>query len=119
MKKLIFTPQDIANSIWQASIELGKEGKRIETDDLIQKKADAMGEYDKATGVATAEFKIKGESITIINPLVKGKVSDLLVIKVVAEESLKAHYSKIERLMAMLNGLQTLSKLVNNVPQGD
>jgi hypothetical protein len=119
MKKLIFVPQDIANSIWQASIELGKEGKRIETDDLIQKKANAMGGYDKAIGIATAELKINGESITIINSLAKGRTSDLLIAKVVAEESLKAHYSKIERLMAMLNGLQTLSKLVNNVPQGD
>jgi hypothetical protein len=116
-KSLIFTPQDIANSIWQASVALGKEGERIESDDLIQKKADAMGGYDKAIGITTAELKVKGEPITIINSMAKGGASDLLIVKVVAEETLKAHYSKIERLMAMLNGLQTLSKLVNNVPQ--
>lgn len=109
-------PIAVADQIWKAIQALGAEGQRLESDNLIQNKANTMGEYDKQRGLATAELKIKGEPTTLIPKQADGRVSDLLIKKVVAEETLKAHYSKIERLQAQLNGLQSLNKYLEHIP---
>ena len=107
------TPFYVAQRIMKAIIALGEEGKRLENDGLIEHKATAMGEYDKAIGVACASLKIEVESISIIDKIAKSRCSDLLIKKIVAEETLKAHYSKIERLEAMLNGLQSCNRYLS------
>ena len=109
-------PVKVASAMWQAIQALGVEGQRLETDNLIQRKAEAMAEYDKQCGIATAALRLEGEPITIINAIVKGRVSDLLIQKIVAEETLKAHYSKIERLEAQLNALQSLNRFLEHIP---
>ena len=110
MKNSKLDPLIVAQEIMNAIHALGEEGKRIDSDQLIHAKANAMGEYDKQRGVATATLKIEGEPTTLIPKIADGRVSDLLIKKVVAEETLKAHYSKIARLEAMLNGLQSLNR---------
>ena len=109
---------DVSHQIMKAIKELALEGNRMESDNLIQKKADAMANYDKSIAVASAELKLKGESVSIIRDLAKGRASDALHDKIIAEEMLKAHYSKIDRLQSMLNGLQSVYKhlsVVDNV----
>lgn len=118
MKKINLDPIDIANEIMRAIKALGTEGQRLESDNLIQKKADAMGEYDKALGSTTARLKLEGEAITVIDKIAKGLSADLLIKRIVAEETLKAHYSKLERLEAMLNGLQSINRYLKELPNG-
>lgn len=119
MKNIKLEPLVVAEEIWKAITALGKEGQRLESDNLIQKKADSIGEYDKQLGVATAILKVEGESITIIPKIANGRVSDLLVKKIVAEETLKAHYSKLARLEAQLNGLQSINRFLSHLPSGE
>ena len=106
-------PLYVAEQIMKAIEALGKEGQRLENDKLIEAKANAMGEYDKALGVAVAALKLEGESISIIDKVEKGRCADLLIKKIVAEEVLKSHYSKLERLEAMLNGLQSANRYLS------
>lgn len=108
---------NIADQIMKAIAALGKEGERPE--ELIKAKAEAMGEYDKVFAVATAMLKAEGEPITIIDKLAKGRTSDLLIKRIVAEETLKAHYSKLDRLAAQLNALQSIFRHLENVGRGE
>ena len=100
------TPLDIAEQIERAIVALGIEGDRSE--DLIVSKAEAMGNYDRCLGVAVANLKADGMAISIIDKIAKERTHKELIAKIVAEESLKAHYSKISRLEAQLNGLQSI-----------
>lgn len=90
---------------------LSKEGQRSEK--LIKTKAEAMGEYDKTIAVAITTLKAEGNAVSIIDKLAKGRVSDLLIKKVLAEELLKAHYSRMEMLKCQLNGLQSLNRYLS------
>ena len=95
-----------AKRIENAIIALGNEGKK--SFDLIQAKAGAMREYDKTLTVTITTLKAEGNAVSIIDKLAKGRTSDLLIKKILAEEMLKAHYSRIEQLKAQLNGLQSI-----------
>ena len=103
----------IAKEILRCITELGDEGKLSK--DLITAKANAMGEYDKNLGVAVSTLKAEGKAISIIEKLAKSRCSDLLIKKIVAEETLKAHYSKLDRLKAQLNGLQSINRYLDSV----
>ena len=76
----------IAKRIQDAIDALSLEGKR--SPELIQAKAEAMGEYDKNMAVAVTTLKAEGVAISIIDKLAKGRVSNLLIKKIVAEETL-------------------------------
>lgn len=106
----------VADMILKAINALTVEGQKSEG--LIKAKAEAMGEYDKNVAIATAKLKAEGEPTTIIDKLAKGRTSDLLIKKIIAEESLKSHYSKLERLEACLNGLQSLNRYLESVSRG-
>ena len=108
-------PIQVAEQILRAIKELGAEGERSK--ELIIAKAEATGEYDKALGIATTKLKADGCSVSIIEKTAKGNVYDLLIKKIVAEESLKAHYSKLSRLEAQLNGLQSINRYLQTVSQ--
>ena len=107
MADLILTVERIETAIKL----LTKEGQR--SDKLIQAKAEAMAEYDKTLAVVIIKLKADGNPVTIIDKLAKGGVSDLLLKKIVAEEMLKAHYSRMEMLKAQLNGLQSINRYLS------
>lgn len=114
---MIPTPIVVAEQIWKAIGALSKEGERSE--ELIKAKAEAMGEYDKNLAIAATDLKAKGEPTTIIDRLAKGRTSDLFIKKIIAEETLKAHYSKLERLEAQLNGLQSMNRFLSEISMGE
>ena len=104
---------DASREIERAINALGEEGKKSE--ELIRKKAEAMAEYDKRLGMAVGALKALKEPVSIIDKKAKGEVSKYLYDKIIAEESLKAHYSRLDQLEAQLNGLQSLFRKMESV----
>ena len=84
------------------------EGKN--SPDLIEQKAEAMCSYDKALGKSVAALKASGTAVSIIRDIAKEKVCNCLYNKIIAEESLKAHWHRLEYLKAQLNGYQSINR---------
>lgn len=97
---------DYAEKIEQIIAAIRDEGKR--TEELIQSKAEAMANYDKAVGMAVAALRAGGEPVSVIDKLAKERACSELLKRVVAEETLKAHYCRIGYLESQLNGYQSL-----------
>ena len=74
-----------------------------------------MGEYDKQLAIATMSLKAEGQPVTIIKTLAEGRISDLLIKRIVAEETLKAYYCNVSRVQAQLNALQSLFRQFDNL----
>ncbi len=106
----------ISDEIMRCITALGEEGKRSQG--LIEAKATAMAEYDKMLAVAITTLKAQGEPTTIIPKLANGNVSDLFYKRIIAEEGLKAHYSRLERLGMQLNALQSILRHLENATRG-
>ncbi len=100
----------VSQDMERAIAALGREGEL--SLDLIKNKAKAMAEYDKVLGVAIGVKKADGMAVSIIDKTCKGEVSEYLYRKIIAEESLKAHYSRMEQLKAQLNGLQSMNRFL-------
>ena len=113
----IRTPMEVATFIQEAITRLSAEGRRSE--DLIEAKAKAVSEYDKLIGMATGRLKAEGVQTTLVGQLAKERASDALYAKIVAEESLKAHYSNISILESILNGWQSYNRYLQTVSRGD
>lgn len=91
----------------QAIIDTIKtEGKLSEG--LILAKASAMRDYDKCVATRSVRHKDSGMAITMIKDQAKGDASDCLYAKIVAEETLKAHWERLKYLQAQLNGYQSI-----------
>ena len=101
----------VAESMEFAIAALGGEGQKASG--LINAKATAMAEYDKQLGMSIGAMKATGMAISIIDKSAKGEVSKFLYDKIIAEESLKAHYSRMEQLKAQLNGLQSINRYLD------
>ncbi len=97
---------DIAQKIHDAIKEIGKEGQKSEG--LINTKATTSADYDKQVAKAILTLKANGHPVSIIDKLARGECADALVAKILAEEMLKAHYAKMDRIKAQLNGLQSI-----------
>ncbi len=89
---------------------LKTEGKR--SVELIEAKAQTTSNYDKHIGVASAKFKGAGMAVTLIKEQAKADNSVLLYDKIIAEETLKAHYCRMDTLKAQLNGYQSIYKFL-------
>ncbi|KKN75907.1 hypothetical protein LCGC14_0376150 [marine sediment metagenome] len=98
----------VGAEIEKAIAALGEEGTKSK--DLIQAKARAMADYDKELGRKVGALRASGTAVSIIDKKAKGETSEMLYKRIVAEESLKAHYSRMGQLEAQLNGLQSLNK---------
>ena len=109
----IRTPMEVASFIQEAITRLSAEGRRSEG--LIEAKAKAVSEYDKLIGMATGRLKAEGVQTTLVGQLAKERASDALYAKIVAEESLKAHYSNISILESILNGWQSYNRYLQTV----
>ena len=86
------------------------EGARIE--DLIQAKAETARAYDVCLATTMARLKMEGSPTTTVEKLSKGdqQVSASLRDKIVAEESVKAHYSRLDNLKAQMNAYQSMNR---------
>ncbi len=102
------TPLDIAKQIEAVIGAIRAEGQRSEA--LIQAKADSMRSYDKAVAVKSVALRASGMPATLIKDQAKGDASQLLCEKIVAEETLKAHFARLDYLKAQLNGYQSINR---------
>ena len=100
------TVVEIASQIEKVIAAICKEGKLSK--ELIAAKAEAMMNYDKAIAVRSLELKDDGMAVTLIEKQAKGDASQLLRDKVVAEDSLKAHFARIQYLQTQQNGFQSI-----------
>jgi hypothetical protein len=91
---------------------LKKEGHRSQG--LVVAKANAMREYDKQMGVFCVKLKDAGLPATLIKDRARAECSEFLYQKVVAEETLKAHYSRLDTLKAQLNGYQSINRYLDS-----
>lgn len=90
---------------------LGDEWKNNQT--LIESKAKALSEYDKAIAIKTISLKASGKPTTIIPQLAKGECEDELYQKILAEEMLKAHYVRIDILRSQLSAKKSVLEKFN------
>ena len=98
----------VAKHIEKIILALVEEGKKAE--ELIFAKADTAQLYDKAMGMSSAALKTSGVAVTMIKDMARAESAEKLFKKIIAEESLKAHYSRIDILRAQLNGYQSIYK---------
>ena len=96
----------VAQHIEKIILTLCEEGKK--SNDLIFAKADTAQLYDKSMGLSSAALKASGMAVTMIKDMARSESSDHLYKKIIAEETLKAHYCRIEILKAQLNGYQSI-----------
>lgn len=99
---------EVARHIQSIIAAITLEGKL--STDLIEKKADAARTYDKALAVRAAAMKIEGMAATLIPAQAKGDASQLLSELIIATESLKAHWKRLDYLQAQLNGFQSINR---------
>lgn len=85
-----------------------EEGQKTKA--LIEAKAETARLYDKAIATVSAKCRLEGMPATLISAQAKGDASQLLSEKIVAEESLKAHWHRIEYLKAQMNGFQSVNR---------
>jgi len=111
------TPLETAELIQTAIGALGKEGER--SLDLIQSKAKAVSEYDRVMGLATANLKAEGMAATLIDKIAKERCHKALYDKIVAEETLKAHYCRLSTLESQLNGLQSMNRYLQSTSRSE
>lgn len=110
---------EIAEQIMKASKRITDEVERAERENLIEKKAAAARDYDKAIGTAAAELKLQGEPVTLIRDFAKKRAADFLYDSIIAEEGLKAHYSKLDVYSKVLNAFQSVFRHLSNIPENN
>ncbi len=101
---------EVAHEIEKLIKAIRDEGKRSQ--DLIQAKASAMMNYDKAIAVRSVIHKADGMAVTMIKEQAKGDASQLLYDMIVATETLKAHWERLKYLQAQLNGCQSINRFL-------
>lgn len=102
----------VAKHIQDIIDALKAEGKR--SVGLITAKADSAANYDKQMGLSTSTLKGQGEKATLIKDLAREKCSTVLYDKIIAEETLKSHYCRMDTLKAQLNGYQSIFRHLDN-----
>ena len=113
----IRTPMEVATFIQEAITRLSAEGRRSE--DLIKAKAKAVSEYDRSLGVASANIRAEDTPATLVDKEARKRCYKELYAKIVAEEGMKAHYSNISILEAILNGWQSYNRYLQTVSRGE
>ncbi len=106
--EVVETAQKIEDLIKALSAELER------SEGLIAQKAETAAAYDKAAAVQAVRMKEDGLPVGLIDKIVKGKLADLNAQKILAEETLRAHFWRLEVLMAQLNGYQSINKYLNS-----
>lgn len=104
---------EVANHIEKIILALVKEGHKSVA--LIEAKAQTARAYDEAMGVHSAALKASGMAVTMIKDQARKDSSQELYAKIVAEETLKAHYSRIDLLKAQMNGYQSINRYLSEI----
>ena len=78
--------------------------------DLIEAKAKTTADYKRQRALFAVKAKGDGMSVTLIKHHVEGLASNLEYDMIVATESLKAHWIKMENLKAQLNAYQSINR---------
>ena len=106
-------PVTVAKQIEKLIMAIALEGKKSK--DLILAKAESAVALDKAVAIHTATKKMEGTPATLIKAM-QGNDEDYniaLLAKIVAEESLKAHWERLKYLQAQLNGYQSINRFLD------
>ncbi len=85
-------------------------------DELADKKALSISEYDKQLAIKILELK-ENNPVTIVEKLAKGQCSDYRYTMDYAEARYKLTISKIESYKAILNGWQSINKYLQIVAE--
>jgi hypothetical protein len=101
-------PVEVARQIETCIRAIGEEGKL--SPDLIEAKAKAQMEYDKALACEVLRLKEDGIQISIVEKVAKGNISDAKYGLELAEAKYKANFSRLDCLKAQLNGLQSINR---------
>lgn len=101
-------PLQVAKMIERCIDALKVEGKR--SVELIEAKAQTAANYDLNMGVKSAKHKAGGMAVTLIKEQARADNSELLYDKIIAEETLKAHYCRMDTLKAQMNAYQSINR---------
>lgn len=81
---------------------------------LIKDMARAAADYDKEVEKAIAVLESMDCAVTTRKDKAKGRASEFLYRKLSTEKTLKAHFARIEYLLAQMNGYQSINKYLDN-----
>lgn len=101
----------VADRIKAAIAILYKEDQRSES--LIDDKARTTMDYKRDR--ATVSVKLRGEKVpaTLVNKQAEGAVAEQEYKMIVATESLKAHWIRMENMRISINGLQSINRYLS------
>ena len=109
----MYTPVQVAEQMIKIIDALRDEGKR--STELIEAKADTMRLYKKGIATRALIHREKGMPVTLIKAQSEGNASQLLKEQIVAEETLKAHYARLDTLKSQLNAWQSVNKYLESI----
>jgi len=104
---------EIQKEIYQSSLIL-KQGSSI-LFDYARSYAQAQRDYKIALAKAILDLKDEKMNITLIPDLAKGRVSEELYMRDLAELTYKSAKDRMDAIQAQMNGLQTISKFMKEV----
>jgi hypothetical protein len=107
------TPIDVSNHMQEIIMVLAKEGKLSQA--LIEAKAKTTMEYKQSRAVYSANAKGEGMAVTLIKHHAEGEAGQEEYNMIVATESLKAHWIRMENLKAQLNAFQSINRHLANI----
>lgn len=108
-----YTPLDVAEQIVRIVDAMKAEGKLSKQ--LIEAKADAIAEYDKALAVAALIHRTNGMPTTLIPVQAKGDACDFRREMEKGMDFVKAHFKRLEVLEGQKTGWQSVNKHLENV----
>ena len=93
----------------EAVIEAIKvEGGRSQ--ELIEARAKSVTDYDKAIATTIIRLKDGGTPTTIVEKIAKGECYEIRLTMEVADQTLKAHFARLDYLKSQLNGYQSINR---------
>ena len=102
------TAVEVAGRIEKAISVLLTEDKRSES--LIEDKARTTMDYKRDRAVASVRLRAEKVQATLINKQAEGVVAEQEYKMIVATESLKAHWVRMENMRISINGLQSVNR---------
>ena len=103
----------IAHEMQRAIEALKLEGQL--SGNLIQAKAESTMKYKQSRAVHAVRAKGEGMQVTLIKHHAEGEAAQEEYDMIVATESLKAHWVRMDNLKAQLNGLQSINRHLSTV----
>jgi hypothetical protein len=99
---------EVARQMHGAIEALKLEGQR--SDELIELKARSTMAYKTARATEAVRARDGGMAVSMLKHHAEGASSEEEYAMIVATETLKAHWIRMENLRAQLNGLQSINR---------